>query len=106
MTSAAVIVTTPDELARVVESAVSRALGGLAPPAPPVADDGPAILDQVALGRLLGISVREVQRRRKDGRIPRGTAIGPRSVRWVRADVLAWLRAGAPPAEAVRRRRG
>ena len=48
-----------------------------------------------ALARLLGISLRHVWGLNSSGRLPRPIRLG-RSVRWVRAELEAWLAAGGP----------
>ena len=38
-----------------------------------------------------GMSIPELDRRRKDGRFPEPVKLGPRSIAWVAADVEAWV---------------
>lgn len=57
-----------------------------------------ALLDEPAVGRLLGCCAKTVQRRRVPGRVKVG-----RLTRYVRAEVERWIAAGCPAQPAVTR---
>ena len=58
---------------------------------------GPELLDLAGLARLLDLDERTVRRMIKLGHVPAGIRIGPRTVRWSREKIRAWLNSGAPP---------
>lgn len=47
------------------------------------------------LAKMLGVSVRHVERLDSSGRLPKSLRLG-RAKRWVVDDIKAWLRAGCP----------
>ncbi|MDY7108774.1 MAG: helix-turn-helix domain-containing protein [Planctomycetota bacterium] len=60
------------------------------------------------VAKLLSVSERHVWTLHATGRLPRPIRLG-RSVRWDYAELLAWMKAGAPPRarwEQMRRRNG
>lgn len=59
----------------------------------------PALLTPRELARLLSISIRTLWRLRTSGRLPAEIRLGG-SVRWQRADALAWIAAGCPDRQA------
>jgi predicted DNA-binding transcriptional regulator AlpA len=54
------------------------------------------VLDRDALAKLLGVSVRSVDRMRKRGQLPAPIIIGTRNPRWLAKEIEKWLEAGAP----------
>jgi excisionase family DNA binding protein len=48
------------------------------------------------LARQLECSVRTIRRLSSSGKLPAPVHIGGRCVRWLSAEILAWLAAGAP----------
>ena len=56
------------------------------------------LLSAVDLARELGLTVRTIRRMDLDGRLPRAVRIS-RAVRWRRAEIAAWIRAGCPKRE-------
>jgi predicted DNA-binding transcriptional regulator AlpA len=54
------------------------------------------LLSAADLARELGFSVRTIRRLNLEGRLPRPVHVGVRAVRWRRAEVAAWIRAGCP----------
>ena len=68
-------------------------------------DDEPALLTPRELARLLSISVRTLWRLRTSGRLLAEIRLGG-SVRWQRADALAWIAAGCPDRQTWAMRRG
>ena len=55
------------------------------------------LLRKARVANLLGVSLRQVDRLVAAGLIPPPVRLG-RSVRWVRATLDEWVRAGCPPA--------
>jgi excisionase family DNA binding protein len=66
-------------------------------------DDEPALITPRELAHLLSVSVRTLWRLRSTGRLPAEIRLGG-SVRWHRADALAWIAAGCPDRQAWVRR--
>ncbi len=64
----------------------------------------PLLVDRQGLAALLGLSLRNLDRRRTRGEILDPTIRG-RQPRWLIEDVEDWLRAGAPPAQTWRQQR-
>lgn len=62
-------------------------------------------LDALAVAVLLSLHVRTVRRMDAAEQLPRPVRLG-RAVRWVRAELLAWLAAGAPDRHAWEMIRG
>ena len=56
-------------------------------------------VDAAELAKLLNVSLRHVNALNASGRLPRPIRLG-RSVRWPRAELVAWIAAGAPSREA------
>lgn len=54
------------------------------------------LIDAAAIGALMGISGRSVRRLNDAGRLPRSIPVGPRMLRWRRAEILAWIDADCP----------
>ena len=64
----------------------------------PVPD--PVLVDTKQAAAALGISPRQVERLRASGRFgPRPIRLGRRCLRFELAEIRAWVRADAPPAE-------
>ncbi len=57
------------------------------------------------LARLLGVSVRHVERMDASGRLPRALRLG-RAKRWSLQEIRAWLAAGCPGRGAWREKKG
>jgi predicted DNA-binding transcriptional regulator AlpA len=57
------------------------------------------LLSAADLARELGFSVRTIRRLDLEGKLPRPIRVGVRAVRWRRAEVAAWIRAGCPVRE-------
>ena len=55
-------------------------------------------IDAKRLGELLGLSVRTIRRLDCSGKLPRPVRIGG-AVRWLVADIEAWVEAGCPDRE-------
>ena len=62
-------------------------------------DEEPALITPRELAHLLSVSVRTLWRLRTTGRLPVEIRLGG-SVRWQRADALAWIAAGCPERQA------
>jgi predicted DNA-binding transcriptional regulator AlpA len=58
-------------------------------------DESP-LVDRAGAAAILTISVAKFDRMVKAGLAPCGVSVGTRSVRWLRAELLAWLHAGCP----------
>jgi excisionase family DNA binding protein len=56
----------------------------------------PLCLDKEGVAALLQVSARTVRRLDDAGKLPAALRFGT-SKRWLRTDIEAWLRAGAPP---------
>lgn len=61
------------------------------PPSPSL-PAAPSDLTEAAVSAALGVSRRTLQRWRKTGRGPAFVRVGPRMVRYARADLSAWRR--------------
>lgn len=86
--AAAVVVITPDELERIVESAVRRALADRGR-----AEEPAEWLDSKATARELGVSARQVAKLARAGALP-AARVG-KLLRFRRRDVEAYLTKGA-----------
>ena len=64
-----------------------------------VSDADLRLLSVASLAELLELSTRQVRRLDSTGKIPQPHRLG-RSVRWRRAEILAWQNAGMPEREA------
>jgi len=58
--------------------------------------DDREVLDMAGCAALLGVSLRTLKRRVRERRIPFVRLGGDKNVRFIKADILAWLRRGAP----------
>ncbi len=56
------------------------------------------LLSAADLAQELGLNIRTIRRMDLDGRLPRAVRIS-RAVRWRRAEIAAWIRAGCPKRE-------
>jgi predicted DNA-binding transcriptional regulator AlpA len=56
------------------------------------------LLSAADLAQELGLNIRTIRRMDLDGRLPRAVRIS-RAVRWRRAEIAAWIRAGCPNRE-------
>ncbi len=54
------------------------------------------VLDMAGCAALLGVSLRTLKRRVRERKIPFVRLGGDKNVRFIKADILAWLRRGAP----------
>jgi excisionase family DNA binding protein len=61
-------------------------------------------VDAAELAKLLNVSLRHVNAMNASGRLPRPIRLG-RSVRWPRAELEAWIAAGAPSRDAWEQKR-
>lgn len=60
--------------------------------AAPVADE---VLTKSGVAALLSVSTRQVENLTRDGRIPAPVYLSERAPRWVKADLIEWLRGKA-----------
>ena len=59
----------------------------------------PELLDVTETARLIGQAISTVHKAHRAGRMPAPVRLG-RSIRWRRAELLAWIQAGCPSREA------
>lgn len=58
--------------------------------------EGPLLLTIHDLARMLSVSERELWRMRSSGKLPAPIELGPKLIRWGRAEVQDWIVAGCP----------
>ena len=68
-------------------------------------DDCPLALSGAKLAKQLGISLRHLRRLDAAGKLPKPVRLGY-SVRWLAAEIEAWLAAGAPDRKSWQQIRG
>lgn len=57
-------------------------------------------IDSEEFVALLGVSWATFNRMKRDGLLPQHATLTPRTHRWIRTEVLAWIAAGCLPREA------
>lgn len=60
------------------------------------------LLDKSELCKLLRVGVETIERLEQEGRIPAPVKLGPRTKRWRRDEISAWIEAGCPEVTANR----
>jgi predicted DNA-binding transcriptional regulator AlpA len=74
---------------------VARKMGAMNNPKPPN-ELGQLALSPTDAARLLGVSRATFFKMHSSGKLPMPVYLTPRTPRWVKAELVAWLTAGAP----------
>ena len=61
------------------------------------------LIDSVELAALMGVATSTVKRRSRNGDMPQGRRVGPRLLKWERAEIREWMEAGCPRVESINR---
>ena len=61
------------------------------------------LIDSVELALLMGVATSTVKRWSRNGDMPKGRRVGPRLLKWDRAEIQTWMDAGCPRAEGINR---
>ena len=61
------------------------------------------LMDSIELARLLGVVPSTVKRWSRNGVMPKGRRVGPRLLKWDRAEIQTWMDAGCPRVESINR---
>ena len=54
------------------------------------------LMDSIELARLLGVVPSTVKRWSRNGVMPKGRRVGPRLLKWDRAEIQTWIDSGCP----------
>ena len=61
------------------------------------------LIDSVELAALMGVATSTVKRWSRNGDMPQGRRVGPRLLKWERAEIREWMEAGCPRVESINR---
>ena len=61
------------------------------------------LIDSVELAALMGVATSTVKRWSRNGDMPQGRRVGPRLLKWDRAEIQTWMDAGCPRVESINR---
>ena len=60
-------------------------------------------VDSPELARMFGVSLGTIKRWSRNGDMPKGRRVGPRLLKWDRAEIQTWMDAGCPRVESINR---
>ena len=55
-----------------------------------------AFIDSAELAKFIGVSQNTIKRWSRNGDMPQGRRVGPRLLKWDRAEIMDWMEAGCP----------
>ena len=55
-----------------------------------------ALMDSIELAAFMGVATSTVKRWSRDGHMPKGRRVGPRLMKWDRAEIQTWMQDGCP----------
>ena len=61
------------------------------------------LIDSVELAVLMGVATSTIKRWSRNGDMPKGRRVGPRLLKWDRAEIQTWMDAGCPRVESINR---